>query len=56
MIRAVLVRLLADGGAGLGVAAAIALALAAWARCAELGPPVQVHPAIRDGGLLRRDR
>lgn len=46
-------RVLLGGGAGIGLAAALALALMAWARCSDLGPAVQVHPAIRawDAGV-----
>ena len=47
MTRPTLGELLLGGGAGLGLAAALALALTAWARCSDLGPPVEVHPAIR---------
>jgi len=45
--------LLASGGAGIGLAAALALALTVWARCSDLGPPVEVHPLIRawDAGV-----
>ena len=53
MKRPTLGELLLGGGAGLGLAAALALALTAWARCSDLGPPVEVHPAIRawDAGV-----
>lgn len=40
-------RALLGGGAGLGIVAALALALVTWVRCADLGPRVEVHPAIR---------
>ena len=38
-------------------AAAVALLvglLTAWARCSDLGPPVEVHPAIRAWDAGRR--
>lgn len=47
--------LVLGGGDGVGLAAALALALTAWARCADLGPAVQVHPAIRAWGARRPD-
>jgi hypothetical protein len=49
-------QLLLGGGAGVGLAAALALALTAWARCSDLGPRVEVHPAIRAWDAGARDR
>ena len=56
MTRPALGELALGGGAGIGLAAALALLLAAWARCSDLGPEVQVHPAIRawDAGARAR--
>ena len=34
-------------GTGAGAAVLVVLALTAWARCSDLGPVVEVHPAIR---------
>lgn len=34
------------GGAA-GIVASLVLVLSAWARCTDLGPRVEVHPAIR---------
>ncbi len=56
MKRPTLGELLLGGGAGLGLAAALALAVTAWARRSDLGPEVQVHPAIRAWDAGTRDR
>lgn len=41
--------------ATLGTLALVVGLLSAWARCSDLGPPVEVHPAIRawDAGVRR---
>lgn len=46
-MRRSLAHVLGGIGAGLGVAAALALAATAWSRCADIGPAVHVHPAVR---------
>jgi hypothetical protein len=41
-------------GAGFAATVAMILALTAWARCLDLGPRVEVHPAIRAWDAGRR--
>jgi hypothetical protein len=44
------------GGATVATLALVVAVLTAWARCSDLGPQVQVHPAIRAWDAGARDR